>query len=185
MASLRFRSFCLGRGRKWYFLNQWIIKKKNLFWYGKRIEFWTTPPHMFCMKYFWFSWKQLINSWLCTFIQSLAKRLEKDYAFKAGTSFAEIPQVLIFLIRNRHGDLTSMPTGNIKVQSHIPCLIMTVRNLMMTLLHGLISTWRLPPCSARAMFRSASANTFIRTILTKNKNIGKLIMFFFCNQNNS
>jgi hypothetical protein len=55
MASLRFRSFCLGRG-----------SLSNSFWYGKRIEFWTTPPHMFCIKYFWFSWKKMINSWLCT-----------------------------------------------------------------------------------------------------------------------
>lgn len=52
-----------------------------------------------------------------------------------------------------------------KTARHLPCFIITVRNLTMTLEHGLIRTWRLPLFSALLILLRASARTFMRTIL--------------------
>lgn len=48
----------------------------------------------------------------------------------------------------------------------LPCFIMTFKNLMMTLLQGLMRTWRLPDFSALFMLFRASLRTLIRTMIT-------------------
>ena len=50
-----------------------------------------------------------------------------------------------------------------------PCFIIIVRNLMMTLEHGLISNWHLPLFSALWVLLRASARTFMRTIMAARK----------------
>lgn len=48
---------------------------------------------------------------------------------------------------------------------HSPCFIMTVRKRTITLEQGLMRTWRFPRFSALLMLFSASASTFIRTMM--------------------
>lgn len=47
----------------------------------------------------------------------------------------------------------------------LPCFIITFKNLIMTLLQGLIRTWRLPDFSALFMLLRASLRTLIRTMI--------------------
>ena len=50
------------------------------------------------------------------------------------------------------------------LSTNLPCFIITVRNLMITLEQGRISTCLLPLFSALQMATKASLNTFIRTM---------------------
>lgn len=67
--------------------------------------------------------------------------------------------------------LTSPLTGPIPLTkqmihfSNSPCFIMTVRKRTMTFEHGRIRTWRFPRFSALLMLLSASARTFMRTMM--------------------
>lgn len=50
-----------------------------------------------------------------------------------------------------------------------PCFIITVRKRTMTLEQGLMRTWRFPRFSALLMLFSASARTFMRTMMPEEK----------------
>jgi len=78
-----------------------------------------------------------------------------------------------FILISKDGFLEEIHSGaNLEATlNHSPWLIMTFKNLMITLEHGLIRTWRLPRFSALLMDLRASLNTFMRTILTLWKRI--------------